>query len=153
MKINDFKNIYMVGIKGVGMAMLAQFLHGSGFKVSGSDISDKFLTEKSLSKAKIKVKQGFSLKNFPDKIDLVIYSSAYNFEDNIELKYLKNKNIPFLTYAEALGLLFDNHFGISVCGSHGKTTVTSWLGYVLKKSGLDPSVLNGSYVNNLREAL
>ena len=150
MKISNFKNIYMVGIKGVGMAMLAQFLHGSGFKVSGSDISDKFLTEKSLTKAKIKIKQGFSLKNFPNKIDLVIYSSAYNFKDNIELKYLKDKNIPFLTYAEALGLLFDHHFGISVCGSHGKTTVTSWLGYVLKKSGLDPSVLNGSYVKQFK---
>jgi UDP-N-acetylmuramate--alanine ligase len=150
MKITDFKNVYMVGIKGVGMAMLAQFLRGNGFQVSGSDVSDKFLTEKSLAKAKIKVKQGFSLKNFPNKIDLVIYSSAYNFEDNQELKYLKDKNIPFLTYAEALGLLFDNHFGISVCGSHGKTTVTSWLGYVLKKSGLDPSVLNGSYVKQFK---
>jgi UDP-N-acetylmuramate--alanine ligase len=150
MKITDYKNVYMVGIKGVGMAMLAQFLKGTGFSVSGSDVSDKFPTDKTLIQAKIKVKQGFSLKDFPQKIDIVIYSSAFNFTDNVELKYFKDQGITLLTYAEALGLLFDNHYGISVCGSHGKTTVTSWLGYVLKKSGLEPNVLTGSYVKQFK---
>ncbi|HPT08097.1 MAG TPA: UDP-N-acetylmuramate--L-alanine ligase [bacterium] len=150
MKITDYKNIYMVGIKGVGMAMLAQFLKGTGFVVSGSDVSDRFPTDKTLAQAKIKVKQGFSLKNFPKKIDLVIYSSAFNFNDNVELKYFKDQGITFLTYAEALGLLFNNYYGISVCGSHGKTTVTSWLGYVLKESGLKPNVLTGSYVKQFK---
>ena len=150
MKITDYKNVYMVGIKGVGMAMLAQFLKGTGFSVSGSDVSDKFPTDKTLIQAKIKVKQGFSLKDFPQKIDIVIYSSAFNFTDNVELKYFKDQGITLLTYAEALGLLFDNHYGISVCGSHGKTTITSWLGYVLKKSGLEPNVLTGSYVKQFK---
>jgi UDP-N-acetylmuramate--alanine ligase len=68
MKITDYKNIYMVGIKGVGMAMLAQFLKGTGFVVSGSDVSDRFPTDKTLAQAKIKVKQGFSLKNFLKKL-------------------------------------------------------------------------------------
>lgn len=150
MKLKDYQNIYMVGIKGVGMAMLAQFLQSQGFVISGSDIKDVFPTDKTLLNAKIKFKNGFSLKNFPKEIDLIIHSSAYNDQENIELKYFKDKNIPKISYAQALGYLFDDYFGISVCGSHGKTTVTSWLGYVLQKSGLSPNVLTGSYVQQFK---
>ncbi|MFA5644014.1 MAG: UDP-N-acetylmuramate--L-alanine ligase [Patescibacteria group bacterium] len=150
MKLKDYKNIYMIGIKGVGLAMLAQFLASKGFNVSGSDIKDVFPTDKTLINAKIKFKNGFSLKNFPEKIDLIIYSSAFNEKENIELRYFKNKNIPKISYAQALGYLFSDYFGISVCGSHGKTTVTSWLGYVLQRSGLSPNVLTGSYVEQFK---
>ncbi len=152
MSLNDikfFKNIYMVGIKGVGMSMLAQFLKEKGFVISGSDIADSFQSEKTLKKSKIKYKQGFSLSKFPEKIDLVIYSSAYRVDENIELKYFKSNNFKLLTYAEALGLLFEDYFGISVCGSHGKTTVSSFLAYVLKKSKSEPNALIGSYVKQL----
>jgi UDP-N-acetylmuramate--alanine ligase len=150
MNFGNKKNIYMIGIKGVGMAMLAQFLKGRGAIVSGSDVSDIFPTDKTLSNSKIKVKQGFSLKGFPEKIDIIIHSSAFALESNIEMKYFEDKNIPTYSYAEALGFLFDDYFGISVCGSHGKTTVTSWLGYVLYKSKILPNVLTGSYVKQFR---
>jgi UDP-N-acetylmuramate--alanine ligase len=150
MGLKAYKNIYMVGIKGVGMAMLAQFLKAKNFSITGSDVSDKFPTDKTLIASKIKVHQGFSLKNISDDFDLVIYSSAFSFEKNIELKYFREKNIPILSYAEALGLLFDDYFGVSVCGSHGKTTVTSWLGYVLKLAGEKPNVLTGSYVKQFK---
>lgn len=150
MKLSDYQNIYMIGIKGVGMAMLAQFLRAKGFTVSGSDIKDVFPTDKTLINSKIKFKNGFSLKDFPKEIDLIIHSSAYNDKENIELKYFKDKNIPKISYAQALGFLFDDYFGISVCGSHGKTTVTSWLGYVLHSGGLSPNVLTGSYVQQFK---
>lgn len=140
----------MVGIKGVGMAMLAQFLVFKGFNVSGSDVEEEFQTNKTLANSKIKVKPGFSLKDFPEKIDLVIRSSAFNIDKNIELKYLNKKGIKIITYAEAVGYLFNKYFGISVCGSHGKTTVTSWLGYVLFKSKISPNVLSGSYVRQFK---
>lgn len=150
MKLKDYHNIYLVGIKGVGLAMLAQFLQGRGFNVSGSDGPEQFPTDQTLIQAGIKFKSGFSLTDFPKKIDLVVYSSAYNFSDNIELKYFREKKIPCLSYAEALGLLFDDYFGVSVCGSHGKTTVTSWLGYVFFRSGSDLNVMTGSYVRQLK---
>ncbi|MFA5420482.1 MAG: UDP-N-acetylmuramate--L-alanine ligase [Patescibacteria group bacterium] len=143
-------NIYMVGIKGVGMAMLAQFLSSKGFNVSGSDVEEEFQTDKTLSNAKIKVKHGFSLNNFPGKIDLVIRSSAFDVKKNIELKFLAKRGFKIVTYAEALGSLFDSYFGISVCGSHGKTTVTSWLGHVLNVAKLEPNVLSGSYVRQFK---
>ena len=119
---------------------------GHGFNISGSDVAEFFPSDRTLTQAKIKVKSGFSLQDFPKKIDLIIYSSAFNEENNIEMEYFANQDIPKLSYAQALGFLQQDYFGISVCGSHGKTTVTAWLGYVLDQAGLSPNVLSGSYV-------
>lgn len=146
-----FKNIYFIGLKGVGMTMLAQFLAARGNKVSGSDVSDTFMTDVVLRRAGLKIFSPFSPKNIPTDLDLIIYSSAYNPKNNSELAYItKNparfRNIRLLSYAEALGEIFNQHEGIAVCGSHGKTTTTAWLGYVLQQAGKDPNVLVGSRV-------
>ena len=118
-----YKKVYMVGIKGVGMTMLAQFLKEKGSIVIGSDIPDVFLTDKVLHKEKIKVFAKFDVKNIPTDVNLVIHSSAYNPDNNIELAYLASqKKVRVLNYASALGEIFSSYQGISVCGSHGKTT-------------------------------
>jgi len=144
------QNIYFIGIKGVGMTMLAQFLAAKGYHVSGSDIEDTFLTDTVLRDNKIPVFSPFAVKNLPSKIDLIIYSTAFNEENNPELAILKTAKkyqaIPKLSYAEALGEVFNHHQGIAVCGSHGKTTTSAWLGYVLVKANKKPNVLVGSRV-------
>lgn len=145
------KNIYFIGIKGVGMTMLAQFLSESGNHVSGSDISDTFLTDQVLKKEKISVLTPFNEKNIPVRLDLVIYSSAFNPGNNPELKFIASnpgrfKKVKIFSYAEALGDIFNQYYGIAVCGSHGKTTTSAWLGYVLAKAGKSPNVLVGSRV-------
>lgn len=145
------QSIYLIGVKGVGMTMLAQFLARQGHVISGSDINDTFLTDQVLKKQGIKVFSPFSINNIPHKIDLIVYSSAFTPENNIELKYINDhpeifKNIPIKSYAACLGEVFNGYHGIAVCGSHGKTTTSAWLGYVLSKSGLDPNVLVGSRV-------
>ncbi|MDD3778217.1 MAG: UDP-N-acetylmuramate--L-alanine ligase [Patescibacteria group bacterium] len=146
--------IYMIGIKGVGMTMLAQFLATTGNKVIGSDVSETFLTDAVLKKSGIRVKTPFAVSNIPAKIDLVIYSSAFKAENNVELKYLetkknKDKKVPIICYAQALGELFNSYKGVAVCGSHGKTTTTAWLAYVLSKAGKEPKALIGSRVPQL----
>jgi UDP-N-acetylmuramate--alanine ligase len=145
------KKIYFIGIKGVGMTMLAQFLAATGHQVSGSDVTDTFLTDRVLAQAKIKIFSPFQATNIPIDADLIIYSSAYNVHSNLELAYIKShpavfKKIPLLSYAEALGQTFNNYYGLAVCGTHGKTTTTAWLGYVLWRAGLKPNVLVGSSV-------
>ncbi len=150
-KKNKVRDIYLIGIKGVGMTMLAQFLAAHGQRVSGSDIPDSFMTDKVLKKEKIRVLSPFAAANIPASPDMIIHSSAFNAKNNPEMAYLrKNKarfrNIPILSYAEALGQLFNEYYGIAVCGSHGKTTTSAWLGYVLMKAGKKPNVLVGSRV-------
>lgn len=148
---NKKQKIYFIGIKGVGMTMLAQFLKVKGNNISGSDVIESFLTSKVLHDAKIKVYLGFNPKNIVGDENLIIYSSAYNEKNNSELAYIKNNpeifsRVKLLSYAEALGEVFNTYQGISVCGSHGKTTTTAWLGYVLALAGKSPNVLVGSRV-------
>lgn len=148
-----YKKVYMVGIKGVGMTMLAQFLKEKGSNVSGSDIPDIFLTDKVLKKEKIKVWQKFDVRNISGDVNLVIHSSAYTPENNIELAYLaKQGKVRVLNYASALGEIFSAYQGVAVCGSHGKTTTSAWLGYVLSRAKLEPNVLVGSSVPQFKSS-
>lgn len=146
MDLSKIKKIYFIGIKGVGMTMLAQYFAGQGIEVSGSDTAEKFMTDESLRNSKINVIERFDVQNIPKDAGLIIYSTAYNAERNMEVKAARDGNIPVLTYAQALGEVFRSKYGIAVAGSHGKTTTTAWLGYVMEKSGLRPSVMVGSFV-------
>lgn len=146
MDLARIKKIYMIGIKGVGMTMLAQYFCGQGIEVVGSDIEEKFMTDKVLASSGIKVIEHFDENNIPRDADLIVYSTAYNAERNIEVAKALAGKIRTLTYAEAMGEVFNQKFGIAVCGSHGKTTTTAWLGYVLSQANEDPSVMVGSYV-------
>ncbi|MDD4412411.1 MAG: UDP-N-acetylmuramate--L-alanine ligase [Patescibacteria group bacterium] len=139
------KSVYMIGIKGVGMTMLAEFLAAQGIKVEGSDGPEHYFTEKVLTKAKIKFYEQFSESNLPSDVDLIIYSTAYN-ESNPEVKAAINSNKKVFTYAEALAKVFNYRQGIAVCGSHGKTTTTAWLGFVMDKLKMKPNVMVGSIV-------
>ncbi len=141
MDLSKLKKIYLIGIKGVGMTMLAQFLAVRGYAVSGSDTAEVFMTDKVLAKYGIKVNQGFNADNIPADADLIVYSSAYNPETNIEVAVALARQFKTMTYGEVLGEAFNQLYGIAVCGSHGKTTTTAWLGYVLWKAGKKPNVL------------
>ncbi len=145
MDFKEIKKIYMIGIKGVGMTMIAQYLSAKGIKIFGSDISEKFITDKVLKKLGIKVIENFNEKNIPIDVDLIIYSTAYQ-KNSIEVKKALSGKIKTLTYGEVLGEIFNKKYGIAVAGSHGKTTTTAWLGYVLKHAKLEPNVMVGSYV-------
>ncbi len=149
MKVNlsKVKNIYMIGVKGVGMTMLAQYLTEKGFSVSGSDVPEVFMTEDVLNKCGIKIFTKFSLDNIPKNTDLIIYSTAYTSETNIEVMWALKSNIVSLCYGEVLGEIFDSTYGVAVIGTHGKTTTTAWLGYIMDKADLSPSVMVGAKVS------
>lgn len=136
----------MIGIKGVGMAMLAQYLIEQGIEVSGSDTADVFMTDEVLKKFGIKIIEGFNEDNVPLDVDLIVYSTAYNQNNNVEVAKVLSGKARVMTYAEALAGVFNQKYGIAVVGSHGKTTTTAWLGFVMQKAGLEPNVLVGAKV-------
>jgi len=146
MNFSKLKKIHMIGVKGVGMTMLAQYLAENGVAVGGSDTDDKFMTDQVLFAAGVKVTEGFDEKNIPEDADLIIYSTAYNAERNPEVRKALDGKIKTLTYAEAMGEVFNQKYGVAVVGSHGKTTVTAWLAFVLKMSGQRLSAMIGSRV-------
>ncbi len=146
MDFKKIKKIYMIGIKGVGMTMLAQFYNSKNIKILGSDISEKFMTDKVLKKCNIEVIEKFNKKNIPKDTDLIIYSSAYNKNNNQEVAEAIKLKKAILTYGEALGNTFNLYDGIGIVGSHGKTTTSAWLGYIMNQTNLKPNVMVGARV-------
>ena len=146
--LNTKKRIHMIAIKGAGVSGLAQILKGLGHNVSGSDTVDTFFTDKILKKTDICVKTPFSVKNIPQNIDLAISSMAYLKSDNIEIKELKKRKIPIFGYANALGSIFNQYYGIAIAGTHGKSTVSAMIAYILEQAGLEPFALIGAELLN-----
>src|SRR3989338_3252844 len=114
MDFNKIKKIYMIGVKGVGMTMLAQYLAVRGAAVSGSDGPEKYMTDEVLKKCGVKVIEKFSSANLPADADLIIYSTAYNERTNVELAAALKGKVKVMTYARALGEIFNQKYGIAV---------------------------------------
>jgi len=143
--IENIKKVWLVGIKGTGMTSLAQILRRYNILVAGSDTAEVFFTDEVLKNLGIGYKEEFSSENITDDIDLLIYSTAYQ-PDHIEIVAARKKNIPVISLAEAHGLLMKQKMSIAVAGTHGKTTTTAILGYILQQADFDPTVIVGAPV-------
>ncbi|MCR5289541.1 MAG: UDP-N-acetylmuramate--L-alanine ligase [Treponema sp.] len=144
-------HIHFVGIKGTGMAALVEILHARGAVITGSDVSERFYTDAILEKLSLQAKP-FNAENITDTIQFVIYSSAYSPESNPDLKAAKEKQIPCLLYSEALGCISQLSYSCGVCGVHGKTTTTGFVGTLLKQCNLPAQVLAGSVISSFGDS-
>ena len=139
--LESVKRVHMIGIGGSGMYPIAVILHDRGYQLTGSD-NNETDTLKHVRSLGIPVTMGHFAENV-DGAELVIYSAAI-MKDNPELVAAREKGIPTMERSFALGALtreYDNVIG--VCGTHGKTTVTSMIAHVLIKAGFDPSAVIG----------
>ena len=142
-------NIYMVGIKGTGMAALAEILVAGGAHVTGSDTAEKFHTDDLLRSLGLRYAEGFAVSNLPDEIDLVIYSAAYDPANHEELVASSSRGLPLITYAEALGELSASMPSIGIAGVHGKTTTAALCAAIVRAAALPGTVLAGSAQSDL----
>ena len=139
-------HVHFIGIGGSGLSAIARILIESGYVVSGSDRQLTPVAEQ-LSKAGVQIMVG----HHPDHVvgaDLVIRSSAV-MDDNLEVLAAKASGIPVLKRAEFLGKLTAGRQVIAVAGTHGKTTTTAMLSWMLTYLGLDPSFIIGGISHNL----
>lgn len=147
MTFGKVKNVYFVGIGGIGMSGIAELLLNSGFGVAGSDLVPSDITAKLARQGAI-IHTGHAAENLGDA-DVLVYSSAVN-EENPEVAEARNRKIPVISRAEMLAeLLKLKPTSIAVGGTHGKTTTTSLLGTVLTEAGLDPTLVVGGVVKSL----
>lgn len=139
------KHIYMVGIGGIGMSALAQYLKFTGHDVSGSDREDSPVTMLLVQKG-IHVNIGHS-SDIPEECRLLIYSDAVH-TDNPERMQADVLAISQMSYFEALGEVSRAARTIAVTGTHGKTTTTGMLTKILCDAGAEPTAIIGSIVRD-----
>ena len=151
------KNIFFVGIKGVGMTPLAIIAKQAGFNIAGSDISEEFITDNSLNYEEIIIFEEFDEKDielffegFEKDENLVVTTGAHKGFDNPQSNWARNKGITVLTQGQALGIfmegeIFDRSFkSIAVAASHGKTTISALLASALVSLSQDPTYTVGT---------
>lgn len=139
--LKSVKKIHFIGIGGAGMCPLAEILLSLGYEITGSDNNDTE-TFRRIEKEGAKVFLGQVKENIADDTQLVIYTNAI-LKGNEELEYAK-ASFPCFERAELLGAvsrIFSNCIG--VCGTHGKTTVSSMITQALLAADLDPSAVIG----------
>lgn len=139
------KKMHFIGIGGIGMSGIAEILINLGFEVSGSDLRESEQTKR-LQSLGAKTFVG----HFPSNIEdyhVVVTSSAIN-PNNPELLEAKNRKIPVIHRSEMLAELVRMKYGIGIAGTHGKTTTSSLLAYVLDNGGLNPTSIVGGKVLN-----
>ena len=137
--------VHFIGIGGSGLSAIARLLMESGYKVSGSDkVMSQFAVD--LQNAGVEVYAEHHPRNITGA-DLVIRSSAVT-DDNPEVEAARLAGIPVYKRADFLGRLMEDKTGIAVAGTHGKTTTTAMIAWILFKLGSDPSFIIGGVSNN-----
>lgn len=145
--MNKLNHIHFIGIGGISMSAIAKVLIHNKSHVSGSDFKASRSTDELISLG-ADITIGHSADNIKNP-DLVVYTAAIS-EDNPELKMAREKGIETISRAEMLGRIMQNYSkAISVAGTHGKTTTTSMMSYVLMKACLDPTVMVGGELDIL----
>jgi len=135
------KKFHFLGICGTAMASVAAALQERGFKVTGSDENVYPPMSDFLQGKGIPVKRGYRAENIPADADVIVIGNAMK-RGNPEVEAVLNRKLFYLSLPEVL----KNHFlrgrhNLVVTGTHGKTTTTALLSWILEKAGRKPAYL------------
>ncbi len=137
---------HFIGIGGIGMSAIAYILANQGFTVSGSDLSSNSMTAK-LAAAGATVYRGHDANHIdPTIAPQVVCSTAIN-QQNPEYQAAVALGLPILHRSDMLAALIGQFKSIAVAGTHGKTTTSSLIGFLLLKTGIDPTIVIGGEVS------
>lgn len=140
------EHVHLIGIGGTGLSAIARVLLERGYRVTGSDLDYSPLAE-ALDQSGAVVYTGHQAEQV-EGADIVVRSSAVP-DDNVEVQAALKAGIPVMKRSEFLEPLTRDDKVIAVAGSHGKTTTTAMLAWVLMELDQDPSFIVGGVVKNL----
>ena len=140
------QRVHLVGIGGVHMSAIAHILMTWGHSVSGSDLRLSSFTERLVTQG-AKVYQGHDAANVDDAKLVVITSAAT--KDNPEILEARRRGIPVIKRADMVARLMEGHCSIAIAGTHGKTTTSALVSFMLVEAGLSPTFLVGGDIVNL----
>ncbi len=130
-----FINYYIIGIKGTGCSSLACYLKDKGHNVIGSDTQSKYFTDDILDNKNIQY-FNYDINNIKDNYVYILG----NGQDNIETREVIKRNYPYFYYSDFIDQI-NVQTKIAISGTHGKTTTTSLLSFMLNE--INPSVIKG----------
>jgi UDP-N-acetylmuramate--alanine ligase len=151
-KLEQYDNIYFLGIGGIGMSALARWFMKKGLKVSGYDRTSTTLTT-ALAEEGMSIHFDDRVESIPAEVKaqkdktLVIFTPAIP-KDHQEHQYLKENGYTILKRSEVLGLITQGYKTIGVAGTHGKTTTSSMVAHILKVAGKDMVGFLGGITTN-----
>lgn len=143
----SWRNVYFLGIGGIGMSALARMLKAQGVNVSGYDRTESKLTQELISQG-IPVHYEENTGLIPSDLDLAVYTPAIP-ENNKEFVHLSASDIPLMKRAELLGFLTRDKRLIAVAGTHGKTSISCWIAHILNQGSNKCNALLGGISKNL----
>ena len=149
--IEDFQNVFFIGVAGVGMSAIAQYLKGIGKEVSGSD---RYFNPGEYNKTKEQLEaEGIHCflqdgSGISPTTDLVVVSTA--IEDTVyEVQKAKELAIPIIKRSELLSIIAKSKKTIAVAGTSGKSTTSAMLYQILLDAHLEPSIISGAGLTSI----
>jgi UDP-N-acetylmuramate: L-alanyl-gamma-D-glutamyl-meso-diaminopimelate ligase len=143
------RHVHFVGICGTAMGSVAAALKERGFEVTGSDANVYPPMSTFLASRGIAIAEGFRPENLPASADLIVIGNAIT-RGNPEAEAVLNRKLFYLSLPETLRWFFlRGKHNLVVAGTHGKTTTTSLLAWILESAGLEPGWLIGGLPVNL----
>lgn len=140
--------IHILGICGTFMAGIAQLARECGHEVTGSDMNVYPPMSTQLEKSGIKLSQGYEANHIPSTVDCVVVGNVIR-RGNAAMEYVLNHGIPYISGPQWLAEnILKDRWVLAVSGTHGKTTTTSLLTWILEQAGKKPGFLIGGVPEN-----
>ena len=145
-KLDTIKNIYFIGIGGIGMSALARYFVAKGFVVNGYDKTQTILTE-ALSELGINIHYEDNISLIDKNASVVVYTPAIP-DSHSELTYYRDNGYEVVKRSDVLGWITEGTVNICVAGTHGKTTVSTMIAHLLRDSGYGCTAFLGGIAAN-----
>src|SRR6184192_1647220 len=152
MRVKDApKKFHFLGICGTAMGAVAVALKERGFKVTGSDENVYPPMSRFLEGKRIAIMEGYRAENIPAAVDVVVIGNAMT-RGNPEVEAVLNRKLLYLSLPEVLRNFFlRGRHNLVVTGTHGKTTTTALLAWIMEKAGRKPGYVIGGIPKNFGE--
>jgi UDP-N-acetylmuramate: L-alanyl-gamma-D-glutamyl-meso-diaminopimelate ligase len=148
MSERERRHYHLLGIGGTAMGSLAGLLQAAGHRVTGSDENVYSPMSTLLESLGIAYAEGYRPANLEPRPDVVVVGNAIS-RGNPELEHVLNEKIRYTSAAATIKEQFiEGHTSLAVAGTHGKTSTTSLLAWLLEVAGLNPSFLIGGVAEN-----
>jgi UDP-N-acetylmuramate--alanine ligase len=146
LSLDSIREVYFIGIGGIGMSAVARYFHARGVAVSGYDRTSTVLTQ-ALEAEGIPVHYTEEVTSVPASPDLVVYTPAIP-AGNKELAYCREQGMMVVKRSDVLQIISAGSFNICIAGTHGKTTITTMVAHLLRDTGYGCNAFLGGIAAN-----